>query len=136
MPVSAEQGAREYLSPGWQVVPVPNGQKAPRLKGWQNLRLSPDVLPCHFSNGSNVGVLLGNPSGDLVDIDLDCAEARALADAFLPETNRVHGRPGAPRSHRWYVAQPLPKSLRLSDPDGTTLVELRATGQQTIVPPS
>ena len=57
-----------------------------------------------FPNGSNVGVILGPRSGELVDIDLDCAEALALADLYLPATEAIFGRKSKPRSHRIYIA--------------------------------
>src|ERR1044072_9573299 len=99
-----------YFSLGWHPIPVPAGQKKPVIEGWQNLRLTREDLPIHFNNGSNVGLLLGNPSANLTDIDLDWPEARAMADEFLPQTQRVSGRKGAPRSHYWYTVEPLAKT--------------------------
>src|SRR2546429_5804326 len=40
-------------------------------------RLGPDDLGCHFTNGENVGVLLGAPSGGLVDVDLDVPDRKS-----------------------------------------------------------
>src|SRR5439155_610100 len=82
--------------------------------------------------------LLGEPSGGLVDVDLDCEEAEALAGDFLPHTGMIHGRPGRERSHWWYrVEEPPDKaSERFTDVDGAMLLELRSTGGQTVVPPS
>ena len=45
---------------------------------------------------------LGEPSGLLVDIDLDHPTAVALAHTYLPPTQSVFGRPGKPRSHWLY----------------------------------
>jgi hypothetical protein len=47
----------------------------------------------------NIGVLLGAPSRDLVDIDLDCPEALVFKDRFLLKTEAVFGRPSKPGSH-------------------------------------
>jgi len=76
-------------------------------------------------------------------VDLDCPEARTLADSLLPATGLVHGRASAPRSHRWYLCSPPPAGTTRyrtpaspDAPKGTTLVELRSTGGQTVVPPS
>jgi len=131
--------AREYVQRGFAVVPVPHGKKAPCIDGWQNLRLTENDLPEHFSNGANIGLILGAPSGHLIDVDLDAPEAIGVADYFLPPTELVHGRPCKPRSHRWYRgSQPL-SYLKFSDPrhkEDATLVELRQDGHQTLVLPS
>ena len=72
---------------GWSVIPVPAGEKAPRLKGWQRLRLDENELEEFFYEDCNLGVLLGEPSKNLTDIDLDCKEAVSLAPDFLPPTD-------------------------------------------------
>jgi hypothetical protein len=84
----------------------------------------------------NIGVLLGEPSAGLIDVDIDAAGAIRLARKYLPETGLIHGRAGKSRSHYWYIANPIPSPVKFSDPDGTTLIELRSTGQQTLAPPS
>jgi hypothetical protein len=131
--------AREYVLRGFAVVPIPHGEKAPCIDGWQNLRLTENDLPEHFSNGANIGILTGEASGNLIDVDLDAPEAIAVADCFLPPTDLVHGRLSKPRSHRWYrVSHPL-SYLKFSDPrrkEDATLVELRQDRHQTLVPPS
>lgn len=139
--------ARKYLARGMRAVPIPpdkrgRRQKGPRLEGWQSLRLGEADLPQHFQEGYNIGLLAGGASGNLVDVDLDCTEALALADHFLPSTSMIHGRPETPRSHRWYQTD-APASTEQFE--GTPapgvkkramLVELRGTGAQTMVPPS
>lgn len=129
--------AREYTRRGWCVVPVPLGEKAPRVRGWQQLRLTEVDLPAYFDNRpTNIGVLLGEPSGNLVDVDLDCAEAVALASELLPRTGCVFGRASKRASHWLYRCRALPRTRPWKDVDGAVLVELRSTGAQTIVPPS
>ena len=128
--------ARCYLEQGWMPVPIPRAQKAPRLKKWQDLRLTETDLPGLFNNSGNIGLLLGVPSRGLVDVDLDVGQAAVLAAAFLPATDRKHGRKSKPGSHWWYVTDPTPEPKKFSDADGTCLLELRSTGQQTVVPPS
>jgi len=105
------------------------------MRGWPTLELKDSDLPAHFSDGGNVGLILGTPSSDLVDIDLDAPEGLAVADCFLPQTASVFGRASKLRSHRLYYCDP-PSPRKLSAPDGVCLVELRSTGQQTVVPPS
>jgi hypothetical protein len=133
---SVLDAAREYTRRGWRVVPIPHGKKGPRLHDWPSLMLGENEMAAHFSNGENIGILLGAASGGLVDIDFDCSEALDLADCFLSKTNCVFGRPSRVRSHRFYGCDPLPGPQKFSAPDGSTLVELRANGQQTLAPPS
>lgn len=64
---------------GRRVVPIPPDGKAPRLKGWQNLRLTEEDLLKYFSNGEGIGILLWEPSDNIVDVDLDARESIAAA---------------------------------------------------------
>src|SRR4029450_3012631 len=92
------QAARVYIVVrGWRPVPIPFGEKGPVLEGWQQLALTVDDLPRYFNGPpQNTGILNGRP----VDIDLDAPEAVRLADAFLPPTPSIFGRPSKPRPHR------------------------------------
>lgn len=128
--------ARKYLRRGWRVVSVPHKQKAPQIRGWQKLRIEEGELHDYFREEGNIGLLLGRPSRRLVDIDLDCDESIFLTSSFLPQTGRRHGRKSKPNSHHFYYAKPTPEPKKFSDVDGTSIVELRSTGQQTVVPPS
>ncbi len=133
---TAVSAAQAYLARGYAPVDIPHGRKGPVRPDWQHLRLVESDLPVVFRNGSNIGLLLGEPSGGLVDVDLDCEEARLVA-GWLPETHMRHGRSGRPPTHAWYRARPCPERTRkYEDADGATLVELRSTGGQTVVPPS
>lgn len=127
--------ALSYTAKGWRVVPIPHGQKGPRTQGWQHMRLERHELPRHFAGQGNIGIILGEPSGWLVDVDLDSPEARELADSFLPHTDAVSGRDGSPGSHRWYIA-PGSVTKRHSFEDRKCIVEIRSTGGQTVVHPS
>ena len=134
---SAVSAALAYQARGWSPVPVRLGQKSPIGNDWQKQRLTAEEIPSRFRDGMhNVGVLLGEPSGNLVDIDLDAPEAAGLADALLPPTDFIFGRKSKPRSHRFYRTTETRKTKQFKAPDGTMLVELRATGGQTVVPPS
>jgi P4 family phage/plasmid primase-like protien len=128
--------ARAFLQRNWQPIPIPLGEKGPRLKGWQRSRLAESDLPSVFRNVGNIGILLGEASGNLVDVDLDAPEALAVSIGLLPPTGRIHGRRTKPNSHWWYVSAGLLLPEKFADLDGTCIVELRSTGQQTIVPPS
>jgi P4 family phage/plasmid primase-like protien len=135
--------AQRYIERGWAPIPVPFRAKKPILQQWQNLRLTAADLPQYFNGGpSNLGVLLGEASRGLVDVDQDIVEARVVAPYFLPRTASVFGRKGNPRSHWLYIADPAFKTYRYLDPtrpdddDGAAIVEFRSTGGQTIFPPS
>lgn len=132
----------KYDERGWRMVKVRYKSKAPKEKGWQNKRLGLREILRGFRERSNLGILLGEPSGWLVDVDLDCREARELARYFLPYTPLTFGRKSAPISHMLYTA-PGAKSVMFRDPiaektEGTksSIVEIRSSGSQTIFPPS
>jgi hypothetical protein len=130
-----------YLAIGWDIKPIPRGEKGPREAGWPNLKLSPTELERHVSKYGNVGVRLGASSGGLVDVDIDCPEALVLKDIYLPASGARFGRNSKPLSHWLYIA-PGAIFAAYTDPlTGGTLVELRADGRtggahQTLIPPS
>ncbi len=128
--------AREYIRCGYRVVPIEEGQKSPSLKNWQELRITTHQVPGYFRRSGNIGLLLGKVSGHLVDVDLDCEEARGVADVMLPPTDTVTGRRSSPRSHRWYICEGA-TSRRFQDPiSRASIIEIRSTGGQTLVGPS
>jgi hypothetical protein len=129
-----------YISRGWSPVPVPHKTKGPVIPGWQDLRLDEETA-AEFFNGQqlNIGVLTGTASNGLVDVDLDCTEALTLADAYLPRTKAVFGRPSKPRSHRLYrlTGEPAVRCEKYVDPDDqAVLLELRGDRHQTVFPGS
>jgi hypothetical protein len=136
------EAARVYLKRGWP--PIPLHGKKPFSEDWTNLRLSEEDLDKVFSNGCNVGVLVGEPAHGLADIDLDSPEALALARFFLPKTGAIFGRPQKRASHWLYMATPAgftrtsfaDPTAKKEAPDKGMLVELRGTGGQTMFPPS
>lgn len=141
--------AREFIKRGWMPVPVPFKSKSPVLKDWQNLDLTELEFSKHF-NGKpqNIGIMLGEKSGNLVDIDLDSSEAIKLAKWFLPDTDAIFGRKSKPSSHWLYYCADVEyrkfnNPLLLADKSkskNACIVEIRANtkskGIQTIFPPS
>ena len=137
----ALDNAEEYLGRGWQPVPVPLEEKAPKQKDWQNLAITPANAADYFEENQNIGLQLGARSGGLTDVDIDCPEALALADTFLPATSAIFGRASKPRSHWLYITD-LNRSekkavIQFVEPpslgDGqqpSTLIELRVGGDQ------
>ncbi|MCI0621591.1 MAG: phage/plasmid primase, P4 family [Acidobacteria bacterium] len=134
--MTVHDAAIEYLGQRWLCVPVPYRKKSPTLKEWQHLRLdTAEKIAAHF-NGTlqNIGILLGEPSDGLIDIDLDSPNAIAVAPWFLPQT-RIFGRTGKPNSHWEFRVDPIP-STRKFQFRNVTIVEIRSTGAQTIFPGS
>src|SRR4051794_14321429 len=85
--------ALAYHRRGWCPTPVKARDKKAILKDWPKRELSGAEIHKYFSTpGVNVGILLGEGHGQLIDVDLDAAEALALADWFLPETPCAFGR--------------------------------------------
>jgi hypothetical protein len=139
--VTALDAALGYARRGWRIVPIPSGQKRPAMPGWPDFEAKPADMPRLFGHGENIAVILGPTSADLRDIDLDCTEAVALADLYLPATEGVFGRPAKPRSHRLFIS-PGAVYKSFADPiSGDTLLELRGPGRDggahlSLLPPS
>jgi len=124
-----DSAAAAYCDSGWHVVRLKPQDKQPAAKGWRDARPNPTL-----QNFENVGVALGEPSGGLVDFDLDCPEAIVWGDYFLGLAP-AFGRESKRRSHR-LVRVDEPAKTRQFQYAGDMLVELRSTGGQTMFPPS
>jgi len=132
---ATQDAARRYIGRGWAPIPVPANSKNPNRLDWENERWRAEDVPTAWNNGQNIGLLTGEPSGWLVDVDLDCPEAAKIAERFLPPT-LTSGRASSPDSHRWY-ASPGTEYGEWKDTDHKKkLIELRGTGRQTLVEPS
>ena len=151
------EAALDAYRRGLTPLPIPRHSKGPMMAGWTKVRW-PDptadtgegeaavrtAFEEYTAGGStNLGVLLGEASGDLIDVDLDHPAAQRLKSYLLPYTAAIHGRETSRKSHYWYRAKPgtLPPTRRLKIPDVSgrgsgVSVEIRTTGSQTLVPPS
>ena len=89
----------EVLGDGGVLVPVTPGTQKPAVKNWQHLTIDAMQNPAHLHGleRGNIGVLLGQVSGDLATVDIDrdegvepflCANPR-LRDTT--RTKRVRG---------------------------------------------
>lgn len=136
---AVSEAAFKYIERGYSPIPIPKRSKKPDRRKWQDLRIEKNDVDKHFDEDCNIGLLLGEPSNGLVDIDCDCREAVVLAQKFLVQTNMKSGRASSPASHHWYIA-PDAKTIKFTDPtiknDRAMLLELRSTGCQTLVAPS
>ena len=153
---SAVNAAVDAYLNGFTPLPVLGAAKRPSISTWQRVRWPEPPTPQgaeevrqrfeEYADGgaTNLGVSLGEPSGDLIDVDIDHPAATRLRHYFLPRTAARHGRATNPDSHYWYIATEgtLPGTRRFKIPDAddpartTVSVELRTTGAQTVVPPS
>jgi len=113
--MNALEAAREYRRRGWRIVPIPAGSKAPVVDGWPDLVIPAEDLERHFGADQNIGIRLGAVSGALVDVDLDCPEALAIANLYLPSTGAKFGRASAPSSH-WLYSAPGAVKETFADP--------------------
>lgn len=141
------EAARTYIAKGIAVIPIGFGTKGKLPKGWQNLRIRDSEVSEYFEEPSNIGILNGEPSNELVDVDLDCVEAVRAAEHLLPQTSAIFGRGSRPRSHWLYRASdgirtrqyrtPGEVSVNEGDsPEKCMICEVRSTGTQTLAPPS
>uniref|UniRef100_UPI00260EDD91 bifunctional DNA primase/polymerase n=1 Tax=Pseudomonas sp. TaxID=306 RepID=UPI00260EDD91 len=126
--------AQQYHRAGMCPIPVKPALKEPIHYDWLNLRISFGRLADHFLPGRNIGVVLGDASGGLVDVDLDSPEAVMLGPALLPPTKFVFGHPSKPDSHFLYRVAAAPATKQFKD--GETVVELRGNGGFTVAPGS
>lgn len=122
------------------LIQIPIGEKA-ATANWKNA--PGQTLTKVLADGpSNVAIKLGDPSRRVVDVDLDDELARDLAPFFLPETGCIFGRESSPRSHWVYRIEGEPGQRRAFEaprdslPTKGMIVEYRANGCYTLVPPS
>jgi hypothetical protein len=135
---SAVDHARAYIGRRWSPIPIPEGKKGPQIPGWPNLRITEADAPRYFNGKCNIGINLGEASGGLTDLDLDCPEALDIAPKVLPRTDSIFGRTGKPRSHWLYHVNGSAPTKKFLDPvSNDVLLELRGDGGlQTVFPGS
>lgn len=145
-------GALAAIRRGFQPIPLETGGKRSLISGWPRLRWENtdeglekarekfdawSAGDAHTPEHGGLGVLLGDPSNGLVDIDLDHPLTTRLKDHFLPPTKARSGRASRPNSHYWYIAEPGTlqgsRAYKLEDRK-TVTVEHRSTGGQTALP--
>jgi hypothetical protein len=146
---NTSEAAREYVRRGFAVARIQAGQKRPTDKAWNTYSFPVDQL----RDSDNLGIQAGRLSRDAVCVDIDCRAALGDAGNYLPPTSMVEGRPGKPRSHRWYRVNNIPAELEaLSDVAGgiggprtrrfrhgetkRVIIEFLGTGSQAVAPPS
>src|SRR4051794_34716 len=98
--ITGRVAARHYIEGGFAVIPLALREKKPERKAWQELRIGLDEVERYFPDSPhNIGLLTGEASGWVVDVDLDAPETRSAYDVFLPATGAVFGRASTSISH-------------------------------------
>ncbi len=91
-----------------------------------------------FRNGANVGILLGTPSDETVDLDLDHPLATRIIKILGEPPTLTYTHAG--RNHYLFKAWPAvphtEKYTGIRDKQPLTFVEIRSTGGQTLAPGS
>jgi Family of unknown function (DUF5906)/Bifunctional DNA primase/polymerase, N-terminal len=125
---------KKLIEDGWSLVVLPHGQKNPTESGWPK---NPSAKPEDYREGDNTGVRCGEPSGWLIDRDYDTLEAILCGADLGIITPRTQGHDGKPdgASHEWFRS-PGCVSKEYKDCDGSMMLEIRSTGEQTMIPPS
>jgi hypothetical protein len=88
------------LLPGAVFLPVDSGTKKPKHNAWQKTNFQDTQRPEYqdeLEKSETIGILLGPPSGSLIDIDCDCLPflARMLElNPALRDTLQTYGRRG------------------------------------------
>ncbi len=129
--------AKQYIDRKWTPIPVTFRSKRPTINDWQKLRIAPEEVGELFGTSPlNIGVVLGDASSGLVDIDIDTDAALALAPHLLPPTRCIFGRKSRPSSHWLYTVLSPEGKVAFVAKDVGTIVEVRGNGHQTVFPPS
>lgn len=142
VPLTTGSVALSLAKRGYHVIPLAPGQKAAVDRGWTKLRLSPEEVEERWDENPEMGVglLLGtevSPSCYVMAIDVDI-EDETLIDrirATLP-----HAAPAKKGAKGITIIcqtdRALRKSLFKRQKEATAAVEILASGQQTVLPPS
>ena len=129
------QTAEYWLEKKVYTVPLRSRSKRPKARDWPHLRLvEEDLQNGAFKRGDNIGALWGDASDHATDVDLDMDEAIWVAEHILPETF-IYGRTNKHFSH--YVFRVIGAETRKwQTPELGSIVEIRSTGAQSVIPPS
>jgi len=138
------KAAQEFLDRGLVPLPLAAASKQPLMKRWPDYR--PDLArrDQDFRANANIGLILGQPSGYLVDVDSDWPEAGKLLPDFLP-ASWTFGRLGDDgemlvrhRLFRSIGSKTLTFDAPVTGGQSTNrrIIEILADGRQVMVPPS
>ena len=75
---TVREQAQEYVGQGWALVPIPNGQKGPRYKGWNTLENCITKAEQLTKLGPSANIGLSHAYSGTCAIDIDHLEAAAF----------------------------------------------------------
>ena len=113
-------------------IPLAHKSKEPVYQNWPDRG---QTLCEAMGESQNIGLILGEKSG-MLDVDLDCREAKYLAEIILPLPWATFDRGTPDSGHYLYQAKTTGPRKSLTSSDKSTLLELRGDRSQTMVPPS
>lgn len=135
---TTEQQLHWYADAGMKLVRVSRAEKRATDKEWQNTRVAFEDVSAWVSRGGNVGVQVGEVSGWICAVDLDCREAERLAPRFLPET--LLSRKGGQSPSAYVYRSPDLGFQTYKGISSDTLIDLKASsdgrGHYFVVEPS
>ena len=117
-------------------LPIPKGQKGPRLKNWPEFTIDhmwKDRYLELFEDDINIGVLLGYPSNRLVAIDLD---SEAALETFLDLNPALRGTAtvrGAKGAKLFIRADRVSESGKIRDESGENVGDFLGEDSQAVV---
>lgn len=131
---------------GYQVLPIVHGSKACTLRNWTELRIPLSGIDTHFAPAADngVGVLLGTevlPGIFIVAIDIDIDDPNLISRVLAAIGGAAPAKRGS-KGITFFVRTEGPmKARRLRRKDPVTgshinALEILATGEQTVIPPS
>lgn len=140
------ESGESYLEKDFTVVPLePKGKKPYKGFAWKTEKLTISNLKS-YSALCNVGILLGGDKG-IVDLDFDDPYAATMGH-ILFANGVAFGRKSSPYSHRLFKCPDAQKTIQfgltkeeaeaigIRDDEKSMILELRANGGYTMVPPS
>jgi putative DNA primase/helicase len=140
---AATAAAQRYFRElGLQVRRAQPGAKGILERAWQKARpLNDAIIRAMFPPRalSNVCSVWGIISRDLADIEAETVLGTRALDVWLPPSPVCWGSPKNPGSHRLLRIAGSPehiKTRKFTGPQGRVVIELRADGAQSILPPS
>jgi putative DNA primase/helicase len=136
MPTIYHDTIVRYMNIGFAPIPIKFKSKQPAIEGWTEVRIGVNEIEKYFVEPTNICILTGAPSNNLIDVDIDDPEAARFAPYFLPKTHCVFGRVSKPESHWLYhVPHSGNRTTFLLKGKGM-IVEVRGNGCCTVFPGS
>jgi hypothetical protein len=110
--------ALAYVDRGWNPVPYAHKKKGPTTSGWGLIIVSDTNVHDHFNSGGdlNIGLMMGETSHGLTDVDLDAPEALEVAPYLLPATPAMFGRASKRCAHMLYYTDLAARLDRAVEP--------------------